>query len=432
MAIKVTFKKGTWEQYNALETKDQSTIYWLTDRQEVYVGDKLYGTGLAATQSLAGLMSADDKKNLDELVNHGVAISGKENNLLEMATQDQGGAGLYAALTIKETDDGTYSLVHIKADGTEEPIGTAINIRKAFKSGSIKTVEEADDPYQGAKVGDKYLDIVFDDVEQEENKEQHLYIPVNELVDQVEAGNGIEVDGSKVSIKINADPTAANGLEATKDGLGLTLATQNSSGAMSNIDKQFIDSVPTVYDTVKYEFVESSMLEGSRVTYRDDEVRVMFASDTEWKDQHSGAGADEDAYYMGLRIFAPGDKNDKIKGLKRGSDKEVSGNYIECIVGGDPAGIDKHGRKFYLVWLPVARKDKESGSWNYLGAGSSEGHFAGWYITIEWYNNDPASGGKVISSETIRVNLSNEKCHNSTLPYYSNQMSMSWEEMGDQ
>lgn len=374
-------------------------------------------------------MSPQDKQNLDDLVQHGVAISGKENNILEMV--DDGKIGLYAALTIKETDDGTYKLVQLKADGTEKPIGDAIDIPKAFKTGSVKTVIAPDDPYDGAAIGDKYLDIVFDDVTQTENTEKHFYIPVNDLVDHIEAGNGIAVNGAKVSIKI--DPEYANGLETDEEsGLKLTLATQNSNGAMSNIDKKFIDSIPTVYNTVKYEFVENSMLEGSRVAYRDDEVRVMFASDTAWKDQHSGDGADEDAYYMGLRIFAPGDKNDKIKGLKRGSGKEVSGDYIECTIGGDTAGIDKYGRKFYIVWLPVARKDKESGNWTYLGAGSTEGHFAGWYITIEWYNNDPASGGKAIGSETIRVNLSNEKCHNSTLPYYSNQMSMLWEEMDNQ
>ena len=62
MAInKVTFKKGTSEEYNALSAKDENTIYWLTDTQEVYIGDHKYGSGLAATASLSGLMSPQDK-----------------------------------------------------------------------------------------------------------------------------------------------------------------------------------------------------------------------------------------------------------------------------------------------------------------------------------------------------------------------------------
>ena len=196
---------------------------------------------------------------------------------------------------------------------------------------------------------------------------------------------------------------------------------------MTNIDKKFLDSIPTVYDTVKYEFVESSMPEGYRVSYRDNEVRVMFAKDTVWKDQNGGGTPG--VYYMGFRIFAP---NNDVVGFKRGEGKEVRDEYIKCTSDGDTGGIDKYGRKFYITWLPVAKKNDEEDTWTYLGAESAEGHFAGWYITVEWYEQDPAEGGKAVSSQTIRVNLSNESCHNSTLPYYSGLMSISWEEMGKQ
>ena len=136
---KVTFKKGTLAEYNAL-VKDENTIYWLTDTQEVFVGSKKYGVGLEATTSLSGLMSAEDKANLDQLVQHGVAISGKDNNILEMVEGD--GAGLYAALAIEETDDGTYELVQLKSDGSKKTLGSKIDIPKAFKSGSVEIVSE--------------------------------------------------------------------------------------------------------------------------------------------------------------------------------------------------------------------------------------------------------------------------------------------------
>lgn len=44
-----------------------------------------------------------------------------------------------------------------------------INIPKDFlvKSGSVKTVVEPDEPYEGAKVGDKYIDLVINSKDSE-------------------------------------------------------------------------------------------------------------------------------------------------------------------------------------------------------------------------------------------------------------------------
>lgn len=63
----VIFKVGTKAQYNALETKDTNTLYWLTDVLELYKGEALYGTGAEATNLASGLMSAADKAKLDTI-----------------------------------------------------------------------------------------------------------------------------------------------------------------------------------------------------------------------------------------------------------------------------------------------------------------------------------------------------------------------------
>jgi hypothetical protein len=68
MAQNVLFKVGTKDQFDAIATKSEVTLYWLTDTQELYKGDVLFGTGALATQSAAGLLSSEDKKRLDELV----------------------------------------------------------------------------------------------------------------------------------------------------------------------------------------------------------------------------------------------------------------------------------------------------------------------------------------------------------------------------
>lgn len=63
----VIFKIGTKAAYTTLETKDENTLYWLSDSQEIYKGSVLYAAGREATDTLAGLMSASDKKKLDSI-----------------------------------------------------------------------------------------------------------------------------------------------------------------------------------------------------------------------------------------------------------------------------------------------------------------------------------------------------------------------------
>ena len=54
------FEVGTKAQFNALKTKDENIIYWITDTQELYRGNTLYAVGREATETTAGLMSAED------------------------------------------------------------------------------------------------------------------------------------------------------------------------------------------------------------------------------------------------------------------------------------------------------------------------------------------------------------------------------------
>ena len=63
----VIFKVGTKDLFDALEQKDTNTLYWLEDVQELYKGNLLFATGKTASQTAAGLMSAEDKVKLDNL-----------------------------------------------------------------------------------------------------------------------------------------------------------------------------------------------------------------------------------------------------------------------------------------------------------------------------------------------------------------------------
>lgn len=131
-------------------------------------------------------------------------------------------------------NDGYIATYQVTVDGTV--VGADINIPKDYlvKSADIKVVTTADDPYTGAAVGDKYIDFVVNTVDGDGN-ETHIYLSVQDLVDEYTAGDGIEISDSNV-IKVKIDATNANGLSVDAAGLKMGVATDDAAGAMSAAD----------------------------------------------------------------------------------------------------------------------------------------------------------------------------------------------------
>lgn len=65
-----------------------------------------------------------------------------------------------------------------------------VNIPKdmVVSAGEVKVVDTADEPYEGAEVGDKYIDLTISNAAQD-----HIYIPVKDLVDIYTGGTTAEV-----------------------------------------------------------------------------------------------------------------------------------------------------------------------------------------------------------------------------------------------
>lgn len=178
-------------------------------------------------------------------------------------------------------------------------------------------------------------------------------------------------------------------------------------GKIGWLDKE--GKLVMIEDDTKFEIVSAPV--GTLINYGEDEIRVMCPADTEWKKQNVGPTGNANMYYMGFRAYAPKD----AVGFKEGM------NAIEDEMfdfSGDFAGTDEYGRKYSLVWLPLASYDEASDSWSYFGAQSSTERYIGWNYMVEWYNAD----GIVISTDNIRINLSNEACHNTSEPYYVGNM----------
>lgn len=384
----VIFKTGTSAQYNALTERPVTTLYWLEDTKEIRKGDELYGVGRLATTELSGLMSPIDKKNLDWLMEN----SGKNVAIPEFTIEKQNTAedGFSASYKLKRTYGEEVSYV-----------GDTINIPKdlVLQGASLKTVTMNGVPYEGALVGDPYLDLVFNDADN-----SHIYVPVKGLVETSIAGNGIEITDCVVSVKI--DGAKANGLVAVGNGLGLNLATRNSAGAMSAVDKLAIEGLPMMYEQVEYEIGNTPT--GTLVDYREKEIRVMCPTNTVWKKQAVGSTGNANYYYMSFKAYAP----KGAVGFKEGDQGVIEDEYFDF--SGDFAGTDEFGRNYSIVWLALASYDEATDTWTYFGKNSSTEKYIGWTYIVNWYD----ANGIVIDSDSIRINLTNEDCHTDINPYY--------------
>lgn len=161
-----------------------------------------------------------------------------------------------------------------------------------------------------------------------------------------------------------------------------------------------------LYEKVKYEITSTPT--GTLIDYREKEIRVMCPEDTTFVFQTSGEGADSNKYYIGMKAYAPED----AVGFKEDLAEKIYDEKMYSFEGNAFAGVDELGRKYSIVWLPVAAND--NGVWSYYGKNSTTKHYIGWYYSVEWYNAD----GLMIASDKIRVNLSNEECHSAIEPFY--------------
>ncbi len=133
--------------------------------------------------------------DVNKLVKLGALKSLSERIKSDYATKDE-----LAAIKVPEysiTKQGTAEsgyLATYQLTKGGSPVGEKINIPKDFlvNSADILEVEEADQPYDGAEVGDLYIDFVVNSKNADDTA-THIYLPVNELVDVYTGGNGIEV-----------------------------------------------------------------------------------------------------------------------------------------------------------------------------------------------------------------------------------------------
>ena len=196
-----TWSALSWGQPTTLaQLAADATHRLVTDTQIAGWNNKAEKT--PATHA-AGLMSAADKTKLDGIAaganNYQHPATHAASMIAEDATHrfatDAEKAKWNLEYTIEKvaTESGFASTYHLKKGGNKVGVSINIPLDQVLRGSSIKTVTTANTPYTGAKVGDKYVEFLF------QNNNTPQYLPVQDLVD-VYKGDGtyIEVSASNV------------------------------------------------------------------------------------------------------------------------------------------------------------------------------------------------------------------------------------------
>ena len=232
------------------------------------------------------LVTDDLQTQIDDL-DDGAIKSVKVNGTA--LTPTEGAVDVLIAVEKKATANTGYASSYtIKANGTA--LSPDIDIPKDFlvKSATLETVTTADTPYQGAQVGDKYIDFVINAKDASETAE-HIYLPVNDLVDVYTAGNGLALSNGEFTVVV--DSSNANGLSVGANGVALAAVTASTSGAggtngaMLATDKEKLNGISTEANkvTVATESAGTIEIDGTSKTV------VAFATDAEVTEMLNGA-----------------------------------------------------------------------------------------------------------------------------------------------
>lgn len=271
MAQNVLFKIGTRAQFDAIVTKSETTLYWLSDTQELYKGDVLFGKGALASEEASGLLSAEDYKKLKELIATGGAVELTPVNGSIVIEDKKIGVGLSAV---------EGNMLSIKDDGLfVAPVDlTSVENRLTAVEGSIAQLQEdivggirykgavatIDDLPADAKQGDLY-EVTADGSEWCYNGEEWFeygsahFTPV--------AGSGIQINGNEIAVKIAEE---SHGLVAVDGALSINLATAESDGAMSAADKAALDALIALKIAENYATKEEMQTISDKVTSAED------------------------------------------------------------------------------------------------------------------------------------------------------------------
>lgn len=227
-------------------------------------------------------------------------------------------------------------------------------------------------------------------------KDGKAVILTDEKADLSEVEASVEALETEMAAKANAEEVEAEIAKVATD----TVATAKAytDGKVESA----VEAAMSEHLVKRYEVADVPT--GTLIDYFDKEIRIMCPANSEFVKQAVGAGGDANNYYMTFKTYAP---SDDVTGYIEHLGDQVDAEILTDLK------TDKYGRKYQPTWLSIARYDDATG-WTYYGKNSSVEKYIGWDYQIDWYDAD----GVMVKSDMVRINLSNEDCHNTIEPYY--------------
>lgn len=269
---------------------DQKAIDDEQDRRlGVIEGDYLKAADIANFETKENVKKVSDELGAYKTSNDAaVALKADKSVVDAMYTNDQidtavQGAKDYAkglvdaipaqtdyTVTIAETTDGLDDGIAKKYTFTQNgaEIG-AINLAKELvvTSGSVKEVTEADAPYAGAKVGDKYIELVI------ANQDAPIYVPAKDLVDIYTAKDGATEVQVAISNTNEISATLVNG-GITEEKLAEGVKTKlNKVYEEVGVAKGLVDALAETHATDKAALEEA--IEGAKTEAANQDAVVL-------------------------------------------------------------------------------------------------------------------------------------------------------------
>ena len=225
----VTVTPGDGETTIAVKLKADNNALKLDATEGLYVDE----TALTSYEGVNAI-TVTDKAEAEGVKEIALKISANDKILSQTAD------GLLATVAIAKLSSATagYASSYQLQDKDGNALGVTIDIPKdmVVSKGEVKTVETTDQPYSGAVIGDKYIDLTIAN-----NNGSHIYIPVKDLVDVYTAGNGINVSGSNV-ISVVIDPASEGFLTVSATGVKLAGVQNAINASKATIDAYTINT----------------------------------------------------------------------------------------------------------------------------------------------------------------------------------------------
>lgn len=226
------------ELYSAYPTKNyyQDMVVTVGDQKSQYMLIDVENVTNASGWKRIDAGAAVETVIVDNLISTrtDAALSANQGKVLKDELDSLG------VVKLETPEEGFAASYQLQKNGVA--LGATINVIKdlVVDSGSVKSVTEADVPYEGAVVRDLYIELVI-------TNGTSLYIPVNQLVDKYEGSDYITVSGANV-VSLNYDAlktkldtdfgitTIASDLDAVETTVGALKGTvaQNTANISTN------------------------------------------------------------------------------------------------------------------------------------------------------------------------------------------------------